>query len=296
MICIKYPAHSIFEHGTFAVYNSLEEAERQAANDLLNIEIDINGKVRATQRRGPAPFDGIVEVPDKGWSVPDYASGVDPREVEKTYELIHGKSDIRKLAKKHQTDIVQEMIDGMVEYYVGIKKAIEDGTDLKNVVPGNAYKVTSGGTTTGGAIPLAAATIKTVAAITAGAANQPSLVEAKISFDGISATGVPVLCEWISGTATTAGTSTAGTAKQVRGWPLQTSQNSVAYNYTAEPTTLESFDKLFLTPNGGVLVMQYPLGREPTGLVTAATQFKVMGLRLTAPAAVNCHVSLEYEE
>lgn len=145
------------------------------------------------------------------------------------------------------------------------------------------------------AVALAAATAKTVAAITAGATRVPTLTELAISFDGTSATAVPVLIELVAGTGATAGTSTAFTPLLVRGDPSETALATAGVNYTAEPTVLTPIKQWFVSPTSG-LILQFPLGREVTGTAAASSARKVLGLRITAPAIVNVRAGLEFEE
>lgn len=265
--------------GIFIPFSSQLEAERQAASDLY---------------AGAKPVEIFqADYHIKGDNPPHLNK--DERKVLRN--LARGfKTD----AKKHMREINRETLKAEEDRLLEIHRAIEAGDlDLKNAIPGNAYRVMTGGTATAGAVALSAATAKTVLGVAAGSANQPSFTQVSISFDGISASGVPVLCEMVSGTNATNPPGTASTSvtpKQHRGWPAQSSQATAAYNWTSEPTVLEVYDKMLLTPNGGLIVIQFPMGREPTGIITAATQFKFHGIRLTAPAAVNCHCVLEHEE
>lgn len=169
-------------------------------------------------------------------------------------------------------------------------------SDVRAVVPGNAYTVHTGAS----AVALAAATAKTALYVLTGSANQPSLVELCLGFDGVTASAVPALVELTYGTA--ASNSTPGTGSttfsplQMRGWPAQTSASTAANNCTSEPTVQTTMRQWLVTPNGGLLIVQFPMGREPTGIVTAATAGKLMGLRATAPAVVNVRGYFEYEE
>jgi len=168
---------------------------------------------------------------------------------------------------------------------------------LMNVIPGNAYTVSTGTS----AIALSAATAKTVAYINAAAANQPSIVEFSVSFDGVTASAVPALIEIVYGTKasnSTPGTgSTSFTPLQVRGWPAQTSAQTAANNCSSEPTVLTAVKQWLLTPNGGLLVIQSPLGREPTAVASGTSlSGNQVGLRVTAPAVVNTRGYIEYEE
>src|SRR5215471_7626839 len=110
-------------------------------------------------------------------------------------------------------------------------------SDLRMVVPGNAYTVT-----TGTSVIAITSTAKTVMYINAAAANQPSIVEFSISFDGTTAANAPGLIELVFGTKATNSTpgtgSTTFTPLQIRGWPAQTSAQAAANNCSSEPTVL----------------------------------------------------------
>lgn len=287
---LHYVPHSDFEAGIFVPFGSLGEAQMQASSDLVN-------------GMDPDFIDGIFEakphdVPKFGWTrknleAGDLTPGYWMKENRRT---LLTKSQIVRQAPKIGKVIEQQQLDAQADYILAVNKAVRDGSDFKMAVPGNAYAVMTGGTATGGAVALTAATAKTVCMITAASANQPALVEAGVSFDGVTASAVPVLCELVSGTATTTGTVTSQTPKQLRGWPAQTAQTTGQINATVEPTVQLVNRKWLVTPNGGLFVIQFPLGREPTGLVTATTDAKTWSLRLTAPAGVNCHAYLEFEE
>jgi hypothetical protein len=169
--------------------------------------------------------------------------------------------------------------------------------DVVASIPGNAYSVHTGAA----AISLAAAGAKTILYTNSAAANQPSFTEMCVSFDGVSATAVPALIELVYGNKTanfTPGTgSTAFTALQLRGWPTQASAQASANNCTTEPTVLTTLKQWLLTPNGGLLYVQYPLGREPTGAASGAAISGIqVGVRVTAPAIVGVRGFYEYEE
>lgn len=165
-------------------------------------------------------------------------------------------------------------------------------------IPGNAYVIQTGGTFTAPASPAAVATsttAKTVLAITVGTANQPSIIEFGISSDGTTGT---LLVEIGYLTAATAGTATAGTLQQVRGWPVQVSAHTAFYNYTAEPTAYTVIARQFILPMPFTpFIVQFPLGRELTGIVTAAAPGKMIGVRVTASTGTpNVRAYLETEE
>jgi hypothetical protein len=146
---------------------------------------------------------------------------------------------------------------------------------------------------TAGAIALTAATAKTILNVISGANAVHRLVEFSVSFDGVTPTAVPVLVELCYSTQATAGTPTGGTftPTQARG-PTRTPQALGSRNYTAEPTVLTTWKRWLVPAFNGLLVMQFPLGREPEQIVTADG----MLLRCTAPAGVNCQGYLEFEE
>lgn len=146
--------------------------------------------------------------------------------------------------------------------------------------------------TTEGSEALAASTAETVLMIV-GAANVTfRLVEFGISFDGVTATAVPAVVELVSSTQATAGTNTGATEKQIRGNPNHTPQCTGFHSYTAEPTVLTPIKELFVPQFMGLLVMQFPLGREFEQLTSADG----IGIRVTASATVNCRGWMEWEE
>lgn len=194
--------------------------------------------------------------------------------------------DLREQIKRHD---FYKHIDNY------LRKARE--SDLRMAVPGNAYVVNTGAA----AIALSAATAKTLAYLNAGAANQPSVGELCVGFDGVTNSAVPALCELCFGTKasnSTPGTgSTSFTPLQIRGWPAQASQTAAANTCTSEPTVLVSLKQWLLSPNGGLIVVQFPMGKEPTAVASGtAVSGNQMALRATAPATVNTRGYLEYDE
>lgn len=165
-------------------------------------------------------------------------------------------------------------------------------------IPGNAYVVQTGGNFTAPATPADVAlstTAKTVLGLTAGTANQPSITELDVWCDGT--TGFLVV-ELGLVTAAAAGTATSITPQQIRGWPAQSSQASAAYNYTVEPTAYSVISRHWKIPLPmAPLLLQYPLGRETTGIVTASTAGKLIAVRMTVTTGTpNGGALMEYEE
>lgn len=167
---------------------------------------------------------------------------------------------------------------------------------VKALGPSPGFLVNTGSS----AIALSAATAKTVMYVNSATNYEPTLTELTIGFDGVTASAVPVLCELCYGTAATNSTpgtgSTTFTPLQTRGFPTKAASCTAANNCTSEPTVLTSHRQWLVTPNGGLLVLQWPLGREPTGIVTASTSGLQLAIRLNAPATVNARGYLEFEE
>lgn len=141
------------------------------------------------------------------------------------------------------------------------------------------------------AISLSAATARTCAAIVSAAGDEVSLLEMAVSFDGVTASAIPVLVELCDYDVTTNGTRTTGTPFQMKGQRSAVA-TSFFHSYTGtEPTVLTPLYKWYVTPNGGLIHLQFPLGREPETVLA-----KGMALRCTAPATVNVSVTLVWEE
>lgn len=146
---------------------------------------------------------------------------------------------------------------------------------------------------TGGAVALAAATAKTVLFVVAPAQFGLDLKKWRVSFDGVTASAVPVLVELCSLTAATNSTAGTGnttvTIQQIYGRSITTGFAS-GYNCTSEPTVLTAVESTLLTPNGGVIFYDYPLGDTPDSAVSQG-----FALRCTAPAIVNVRASMTFE-
>lgn len=136
----------------------------------------------------------------------------------------------------------------------------------------------------GAAVTLAAGTAKTVLSVIAPAQFGVDLTKIRIGFDGVTASAVPVVVELVY--FTTDGTGTAGTVNQVYGRGI-TAGFTTKYNYSAEPTGATSLDRWTLTPNGGLVIYDWPLGSTPDTAVS-----NLFGLRCTAPAVVNVNATM----
>lgn len=143
------------------------------------------------------------------------------------------------------------------------------------------------------AFSYAANTTKSLVSVSAPANHELLVTEISVSADGTSGTALALhveLCRWDDSTA---GTSTSATPVQTRG-AAKTTQATAAHSFTAEPTALTVIRSWFLTPNMGVLVVQFPLGREPmsgdgTGLLIRVNN-------PTSGTTVNLRGYIEYAE
>lgn len=152
------------------------------------------------------------------------------------------------------------------------------------------YCVKTGNTITA----LVAATAKTLVNLISGAGDSPIVAELGISFDGVTASAIPVTVD--IGYSTQAGAGTPGaspTPVLIRGRGTTTITSGI--DYTAEPTALTGVKHWLITPNGGLFVMQSPLGREPQPDLSGGTN-KGLFLRANAPANVNARAYLEFED
>ena len=126
---------------------------------------------------------------------------------------------------------------------------------------------------------LAAGAVQTLVQFVAPATSRLRVVELSISFDGATATAVPVDVDLLR--QTTAGTASAGTVvKWDEADPAPSPTAQVAF--TAEPTAGDVLASWDVPAYGGLLVVQYGDGREP--VVAASGR---VALRANAAAAVN---------
>lgn len=142
---------------------------------------------------------------------------------------------------------------------------------------------------TEGEVALSAATAKTILAVIAPAQFGIDLRSVEIAFDGVTAANEPVLVEIVSSTQAGAGTSTSATVNQVYGRAI-TAGFTAARNYTAEPTVLTAIDEFSLTPNGGLIIRDWPLGEGFDQDVS-----KALGIRCTAPQTVSVRATMKFE-
>lgn len=146
---------------------------------------------------------------------------------------------------------------------------------------------------TGAAVALVAATAKTVLFVTATANFGMDWKKYRLSFDGVTASAIPVFVELNYNTAATNSTAGTGnttvTINQIYGRSITTGFTG-GYNCSSEPTVQTNVDAYLLTPNGGTVVYDCPLGDVPDSAVSNG-----FTMRLTAPAAVNARASMFFE-
>lgn len=147
-----------------------------------------------------------------------------------------------------------------------------------------------------GAVPLVAATVKTVMFVTAPLTiHGMDLKKFRIGFDGVTASAIPVFWElnYLTGaTNSVPGTgNTSATANIQQGYGRVIANSFLAgTNCTSEPTVQTNVDANNLTPNGGLLFYDFPLGDTLDAAIAQG-----FALRLTAPAAVNVRCGMWFE-
>ena len=144
---------------------------------------------------------------------------------------------------------------------------------------------------TTGAVALAAGVAKSILGVKSHANFGLSLTHSEVCFDGVTASAVPVLIELCYATFATNPPGTASTSVT----PAQEYGRVVAVGatgaktWTTEPTVLTPIVERLLTPNGGLVIYDWPLGREPDCALAEGWV-----LRCTSPAVVNVRATLKF--
>lgn len=112
----------------------------------------------------------------------------------------------------------------------------------------------------------------------------------RIAFNGVTAANPPVTVRFFTTLNTTAGTpGSTPSIVQESGRAIAATNLTGGSMYTAEPTTKTYLgDGFLLTPNGGTVIYDFPLGDEPDTAIGAGT----MGLEITASVAVGTFAAL----
>lgn len=137
---------------------------------------------------------------------------------------------------------------------------------------------------------------KTSLMVIAAANSGLIVVEFGVSFDGVTASAVPATVELVSSTQAGAGTPVGTpTVIQNRGRVTGGEAPTVSGRYTVEPTVLVRHKAWFVPQFMGVLIVQFPLGREPE-IDDSGGAIKAYGIRINVSANVNAHVYMEVEK
>jgi hypothetical protein len=150
---------------------------------------------------------------------------------------------------------------------------------------------------TNGAVALTGGTARTVLAVLAPAQFGADLKKFSVGFDGVTASAVPALVEvcYLTGaTNSTPGTNNTSQTSNI----LQVYGRSITTGFTAfsastatfEPTVLTPIRHFLLTPAGGLVLYDWPLGDTPDSAVSQG-----FAIRCNAPASVNVRAELHFE-
>lgn len=106
---------------------------------------------------------------------------------------------------------------------------------------------------------------KSALGVKAHANSGLQVVGFRIAYDGVTASTAPAsaelcYCTWATNSPGTNSTST--TPRQRNGRSLTAGFTSGTL-WTSEPTTVTALQEWYLTPNGGLLIYDFPLGQEP---------------------------------
>jgi len=148
---------------------------------------------------------------------------------------------------------------------------------------------------TSSAVALSAGNAKTALMVICPAQFGVDLKKFRVSFDGTTATAVPALIELVTSTNATNSTpgtnntSETGNIVQLYGRSITTGFTAFSAS-TSEPTVLTVVEGFLLTPTGGTLFYDFPLGDTPDTAVSTG-----IGLRINAPAVVNVRASMTFE-
>ena len=143
--------------------------------------------------------------------------------------------------------------------------------------------------TAASAVACAAGVGKTVLQAVAGSNHRAVICSWGVSFDGVSGVATPVLVETIR--QTDAGTGTGVTPVKVNPTDDETIVTQGIANCSGEPAGTSVISKVLVHPQGGYQET-FPFGQE-IGITGAALRF---GIRVNAPANVNCVPYIRFEE
>ena len=142
-----------------------------------------------------------------------------------------------------------------------------------------------------GKVTLSGGSTKSLILLTPGT-PELRLTEISISLDNASAAQA---VEFDLYRVVTVGSATGTSTTPLKLDPASGAAAATSYTVlTTEPTTVSVLDSWYLQPLGGLLVLQYPLGREPIG----QTGGSALGIRYVTPSSVtpDCVCTFWFEE
>jgi len=139
-----------------------------------------------------------------------------------------------------------------------------------------------------GEVALVAATAKTIIQVVAPANHRVKVLRWGVFFDGVVVTAEPIQVELTR--QSTAGTSVALTPVKNDDSLAESILSTARKTFTAEPTSGDIIDVVEVHPQQGYEII-YPMGQEKR-----CGGGNRIGIRCTAPAAVNVRAKMECEE
>lgn len=153
----------------------------------------------------------------------------------------------------------------------------------------NGYSVsTEGGVSTG-------TSLKYILGVKSGATTANHGVDwirYRIAFDGTTASATPILielCNCSFATNAPGTSSTSVTVRQEYGRAAGTGFTA-AKDWSSAPTSVTAFEQFYLTPNGGTILYDWPLGTSPDSPLGEG-----FVIRVTAGASVNMTATMWFE-
>jgi hypothetical protein len=106
---------------------------------------------------------------------------------------------------------------------------------------------------------------KSMLGVKAHANSGLQVVGFRLAFDGVTASAVPAsvelcYCTWATNSP---GTNSTSTTPRQRNGRVLTAGFTSGTLWTAEPTTVTALQEWYLTPNGGLVILDVPLSTEP---------------------------------
>lgn len=130
---------------------------------------------------------------------------------------------------------------------------------------------------------LAANTTKTMLWVLGSANVNAALCELGISFNGTVSVDAPIRVELMRITA--GGTAAATPTRYSWSRNAGTAQCTVGASNSVEPTGSEIIGSWFVHPQGGNLLVQWPLGREP--IICDGSASQGLAIRYTSPGTLS---------